>query len=347
VKYTPAGTIEVRLGGDANRITLEVADTGIGIPEWRRHHLFEEYERFGADKTGIEGTGLGLAIAQRLARRLGGHLGHRDNPGGGSIFGLELPAAASVAPDIAASPVQTAPDRPLNVLVVDDSDVNRAVATGFLRQAGHTATEANDGIEAVRLAAANDFDVALMDMRMAGLDGLETARRIRALSGPRGRVPIVAVTANALDRHAEEARRAGMSDFLAKPFTQAELLAIVARAASRSSDAVVELTECVGEQVVQGLLDCLALRIQALLREFDAPMPFAASEALAELAHELVGGAGALGFTRLSEIAARFQTAIPANPAEAGRVAAELRQEAEAVLTQLRERRGLETSAGI
>ena len=87
--------------------------------------------------------------------------------------------------------------------------------------------------KAVRLAAARDFDVVLMDMRMPGMDGLEATRRIRALDGPRGQVPIVAVTANALDQHAEECRRAGMSEHLAKPFTQAELLAVVARAAGQ------------------------------------------------------------------------------------------------------------------
>ena len=130
-------------------------------------------------------------------------------------------------------PEAAAPAQRLNVLVTDDSDVNRDVAVAFLRKAGHATSEARDGGKAVRLAAARDFDVVLMDMRMPGMDGLEATRRIRALDGPRGQVPIVAVTANALDQHAEECRRAGMSEHLAKPFTQAELLAVVARAAGQ------------------------------------------------------------------------------------------------------------------
>ena len=98
VKYTPSGMVELRLSGDAEHLMIEVADTGIGIPEGQRHHLFNEYERFGAERTNIEGTGLGLAIAHRLARRLGGHMGHRDNPGGGSVFWLELPAGVADKP---------------------------------------------------------------------------------------------------------------------------------------------------------------------------------------------------------------------------------------------------------
>ena len=171
----------------------------------------------------------------------------------------------------------------MNVLVTDDSDVNRDVAVAFLRKAGHTTSEARDGGKAVRLAAARDFDVVLMDMRMPGMDGLEATRRIRALDGPRGQVPIVAVTANALDQHAEECRRAGMSEHLAKPFTQAELLAVVARAAGQrprpasdtataiDADSLAQLADCMGEDALQRLLDCLALRIESLLRQLEDP----------------------------------------------------------------------------
>jgi signal transduction histidine kinase/CheY-like chemotaxis protein/HPt (histidine-containing phosphotransfer) domain-containing protein len=354
VKYTPRGSIELRLLGDADHLTIEVADTGIGIPEAQRHRLFKEYERFGAERTSIEGTGLGLAIAQRLADRLGGHMGHRNNPGGGSVFWLQLPAGVAEEPATVAEPEEIEPDRRLNVLVVDDSEVNRKVATAYLRKAGHAAIEAHDGVDAVRLVAALEFDVVLMDMRMPGMDGLEATRRIRALDGPRAQVPIVAVTANALDQHAEECRRTGMSQHLAKPFTQAELIAVVKRATAHQAhascdapqtidlDSIAELALCMDPDAIHGLLDSLSQRIEALLRRLDEPTPFAAPQTLADLAHELAGGAGTLGFSRLSMIAARFQTAIVVDATEAGRMVAEMRREAEAALVALRHRRALE-----
>ncbi len=277
-------------------------------------------------------------------------MGHRDNPGGGSIFWLELPAGAADEADTVADAEDIAAERRLNVLVVDDSAINREVAASFLRNAGHTAIETHDGSEAVALLAAQDFDVVLMDMRMAGIDGLETTRRIRAMDGPRGQVPIVAVTANALDQHAEECCRAGMSGHLAKPFTQAELLAVVARAAARrrpapcgtesaiDTDSIAQLASCVGEEAVQRLLDCLALRIEALLRKLDDPAACLPSTALAELAHELVGSGGTLGFIRLASVAGRFERGLATNTADA----AEMRRELMASLTELRRRRSLE-----
>jgi CheY-like chemotaxis protein/two-component sensor histidine kinase len=233
VKYTSSGKVELRLAGNEHHLTIEVADTGIGIPEGQRHLLFKEFERFGTERAGIEGTGLGLAISHRLVRRMGGSIGHRDNLGGGSVFWLDLPAGVADEVEPAIDVEETPRERQLNVLIVDDSEVNRQVAAAFLRRSQHITTEAADGNEAVLLAATEDFDVVLMDMRMPGSDGLDATRRIRSLEGSRGQVPIVAMTANALDEHAEECRRAGMTEYLAKPFTEAELLAIVAKAAAR------------------------------------------------------------------------------------------------------------------
>jgi CheY-like chemotaxis protein len=183
------------------------------------------------------------------------------------------------------------------------------------------------------------------------MDGLEAARRIRALGEPRSRVPIVAVTANALDHHAEECRRAGMSEHLAKPFTQAELSAVLARAVSTrapvgydaaptiDAESLAQVTSAMGEEGVQRLLDCLALRIESLLRALEAPSAFASPDELAALAHELKGSGGTLGFARLASAACSFESAIAA----AGTADTdEIRHEATAALEELRRKRSLE-----
>jgi len=345
VKYTPRGAIEVRLMGTEEHLRIEVADSGIGIPEELRYRLFKEYERFGAEQTNIEGTGLGLAIAHRLAMRMGGHLGYRKNVGGGSVFWLELPSGAADAPAVMTGKAAEPSRRKLRVLVVDDTELTRTVTVSFLEHAGHMATDAHDGVEAVRLAATDDFDLVLMDMRMPGMDGLEATRRIRALAGSRGQVPIVAMTANALDRHAEECRRAGMVEHVAKPVTQAELLAVVTRVAGAlprdelpvvDVDTMAQLESCMSSDAVRWLLECLTLRIEALVTKLGDDDPFAMSGGLGELAHEMAGSAGTLGFARLSAATSRFDMAISDDPVLAPRMVHEILREANAALVELR-----------
>ncbi len=229
VKFTPSGTVEVRLrqteAGDCLR--LEVADTGPGIDVQHRDKLFQTFERLDAEVgSGIEGTGLGLAIAARLVKLMGGRIGYADNPGGGSVFWLELPRGAVASAEVeAAAPSTLAAPLRLRVLVADDEALNRNIANGFLCVAGHQVVCVGDGTEALKAATAGDFDVILMDVRMPKMNGLEATRRIRALSGPRGQVRVVGVTAQAFAQQIETCREAGMDGHVSKPFKQTVLLA--------------------------------------------------------------------------------------------------------------------------
>ena len=198
-------------------------DTGCGIAAADRQRLFQDFERFGPTPT-VEGAGLGLAVSARLALLMGGHLGHDDNPGGGSIFWLELPlnvtatSVPSVAPATNGQSV-VLPTRSLHVLVVDDVLMNRDIAEAYLRAGGHTAVCVGSGAEALAAVTTTDFDVVLMDVRMPGMDGLEATRRIRALCGARGRVRIIALTAQAFTEQIAECLKAGMDAIWASPLT--------------------------------------------------------------------------------------------------------------------------------
>jgi PAS domain S-box-containing protein len=241
VKYTPSGSVELRLACiGAARLRFEVADTGPGIAPAKVHLLFEEFERIDAGVSGnVEGAGLGLSLARRLASMLGGNLGYADNPGGGSVFWLELPvsrgdvqvAAPASASDFSAPSARVAHDAApgRQVLVVDDVAMNRDIAEAFIRSAGYEVTCAQSGDEAVGLAARADYHVILMDIRMPGMDGLEATRRIRALPGPRALVPIVAFTAQVFTEQIEACRAAGMDTHLAKPFTLDTLAGAISR----------------------------------------------------------------------------------------------------------------------
>jgi len=239
VKFTDRGSVELRLhrlSGHAG-LRFEVADSGAGITPEQLPLLFQE---FGRVETGsnqrVEGSGLGLSISARLAALLGGHLHHAHNPAGGSLFCLDLPEPALVLPAPSASVaraqagVQPSASFPaLSLLVVDDVEMNREIAAAFLRKAGHDVACAEGGAEAVAAAMANDFDVILMDVRMPGMDGLQATRRIREIGGARGRVPILALTAQAFTGQVQDCNAAGMDGHLSKPFTPDTLLGAVQR----------------------------------------------------------------------------------------------------------------------
>jgi signal transduction histidine kinase/ActR/RegA family two-component response regulator len=230
IKFTNTGEITLRLSlTPAKTLRLSVTDTGPGIPDTQKSRLFESFERLETESS-RGGAGLGLAISAKLIKRMGGTIGCDRGPGGqGCVFWIELPDEVAIsAPDPATPAPATLPfPRQLSILVVDDVDMNQAVAAAALRAAGHRVVCVDSGEKAVHEAATGVFDVVLMDVRMPVMDGLEATRRIRALGGDQARVPIVAVTAHAFAEQVTDCRKAGMDGHLSKPFDFESLLKTV------------------------------------------------------------------------------------------------------------------------
>ncbi|WP_431305241.1 ATP-binding protein [Sediminicoccus sp. BL-A-41-H5] len=228
VKFTPEGS-EVRLAAraESGRLVFEVSDQGAGVPEAERGRLFRDFTRLASSLP--EGTGLGLSITARLATLMGGRIGCADaEPGPGARFWIELPLqpAAAPEPEAVADP---APPRRLRVLAVDDAPSNLSVLRALLAQSDlelETVTEGRAALEAVEVAAreGRPFDVVLMDVMMPEMDGKETTRRLRALPGTMGRMPIIAVTASAFPEDIAETRAAGMDSHVIKPVDRTLLL---------------------------------------------------------------------------------------------------------------------------
>jgi CheY-like chemotaxis protein len=222
---------------DVAALDFTVTDTGPGVPANLCPQLFEDYTQ-GPGEAMSGGTGLGLAISARLALAMGGALTHADGPGGrGSRFTLRLqlplaPMPASLAPE----PAPTLPPPGLRILVVDDIAANRMVAEALLRQAGHEVDSAEDGHAALAaIARGPQPDVVLMDQSMPGMDGHTTTRHIRALPGPAGLLPIVALTADAMPEQINATLAAGMDGHVVKPIDRATLLAGIATAIDRAA----------------------------------------------------------------------------------------------------------------
>jgi PAS domain S-box-containing protein len=380
VKFTSTGSVELRLRQltDAFVLRIEVADTGPGIPANQRRRWFRDFERLDNEATRtVEGAGLGLGLSARLAALLGGCLGHHDNLGGGSVFWLELPldtvAASPVrvpSPDETGSSADIPPAQlaALRILVVDDVAMNRQIAGSFLRATGHQVTCVDGGAEAVAAVEARDIDVVLMDVRMPEMDGLEATRRIRALEGARGRVPIVALTAQAFTEQVDECRRAGMNGHVSKPFDPETLLSAVLRASEAAAmnheyvrraslppavaipivgsdlpvfnPAAFERTaKYLAPEVIASYLDDIAERGEALLSGLRSPEALVRdADELADSAHAIAGSGGLLGFERLTAIGRRFARAVHAGTAEVPSLADGLSAALEITLQTLHDR---------
>ena len=229
VKYNRSGgqvIVEVRPVG-ADSVCLTVSDTGFGLTPEQQAHLFEPFNRLGAERRGIEGTGLGLAISRRLIGLMGGEIRVDSSPGRGSSFGVVLPraqpeAAASSAPlppGVAATDGATH-----SVLYAEDNELNVELVRQLLMlRSGCELRVARNGREAIASARAAPPDLLLIDMHlgdMTGLDVLVALRGDPALAG----VARVALSADALPDRVRLAREQGFDDYLTKPVDMAELL---------------------------------------------------------------------------------------------------------------------------
>jgi len=228
IKFTHEGEVRVRvlcLSAFASRVMLrlEVRDTGIGIPEEKQKDLFLSFTQGdGSTTRKYGGTGLGLAIVRQLVLMMGGKIGLESEPGRGSTFWCELdfPVAALTAESEERKEAETQAEGALqgHVLLVEDNKVNQMVASRMLTGMGVTVDLAENGEKALAALARNRYDLVLMDCQMPVLDGYEATRAFRSQE-PQGakRLPIIAMTAHAMEGDRRKCLEAGMDDYLAKP----------------------------------------------------------------------------------------------------------------------------------
>ena len=328
IKFTDAGAVRVDVARVDDHPTLRfaVADTGIGIPEDAQQRLFQEFSQVNhSSGRRFGGTGLGLAISRKIIGAMGGEIGVDSVKDRGSTFWFTVAfdlAVGDVTPEAPHTQVPRA-EVPLRVLVAEDNRVNQEVAAGLLRQCGHQVEVVADGRAAIEAVRAGTYDVVLMDLHMPGIDGFEATRKIRGLSGGKGDVPIIALSASSLRDSAERARAAGMNAHLVKPINPAALAAALADY-TRPAAAGVTVSPhpgAVDEEHLRLLVDALGA---AKVEELVAQLPQDAglhserlfeAQALGDLAgvraaaHSLSGMAASLGLTALSELTGAIEEA--------------------------------------
>ena len=230
IKFTESGTVTVRLSGEPKGdgvycLRVEVTDTGIGIAEGTIPKLFQKFSQADNSTTRkYGGTGLGLAICRELAQLMSGEVGVESTPGKGSTFWfavdcrvadstiLPMPEAGSRSRLLALPG-----ERRLRLLVAEDNQVNQVVILSMLRAAGHECDIAKDGREAIAAVQRGSYDGVLMDIQMPVIDGVEATQSIRKLGEEYQKLPIIALTANAMAGDEEHYLGRGMNDYVPKP----------------------------------------------------------------------------------------------------------------------------------
>ena len=228
VKFTRHGGVTVRFGlkphATPQRLLIEVEDSGIGISAADQKKIFEPFVQFG-ETAAQQGTGLGLSITRQFVQLMGGTISFGSTLGKGSTFRVELPMERVASADVA-QPESTvrgeivglAPGQPeYRILIVEDQLDNQLLLARLMKNVGFQAKVAENGEQAVGLFQSWQPQLIWMDRRMPVMDGLEATRRIRELTGGRA-VKIVAVTASAFTEQREEMLKAGMDDFVRKPY---------------------------------------------------------------------------------------------------------------------------------
>lgn len=238
VKFTEKGYVRVSLAESVNRptnlseITIQIADSGIGIAPEKLAFIFEKFTQGDASTTRkYGGTGLGLAITQSLIEHMNGKIEVHSELNHGSIFtvSLNLEHVTKNSAQIAKMPPTNNAKTEISsqnlVLLVEDYPPNIMVATSMLEQLGYQCEVVMNGLSAIEKFKQRNYAVVLMDIQIPGIDGIEAARRIRAFEKERNqrRTPIIAVTAYALVGDRERFLNAGMDEYLTKPFLTEEL----------------------------------------------------------------------------------------------------------------------------
>lgn len=227
IKYnSPQGRVTLLSQVNGDRVRLSVTDTGQGIAADKQQRIFAEaFDRLGKERGTVEGTGIGLIITKRIVEAMGGNIGFESIEGQGSTFWVDFPLGEAIelpAQDLdtghASDLHVTGESAKLRLLLAEDNPVNQLLATAILKRMGYAIDVVNNGADAVTAATSGQYALVMMDCQMPEMDGFEATAAIRGVEATTGNhLPIIAMTANAMEGDRDRCLAAGMDDYIPKP----------------------------------------------------------------------------------------------------------------------------------
>lgn len=334
IKFTHEGNVSLSLtdaGGGS--FTFSVTDTGIGIAENKIAQILEPFAQEDASITReYGGTGLGTTISSELITLMGGKLNVESELNKGSRFYFTIPLSISQDSigQAQIEEISIAPANILSILLVDDVEENLALAKVRLTSKGHHVTLAHNGLEAVAIANDTLFDVILMDVQMPEMDGYQATEAILALPDPHGSVPIIAMTANALESEQKQILAAGAQYVVLKPIDFAQLFGLLQKifpsqrnlradtpqyiAPLFDSEKLIDYNEGLdiwrSAEEYHKAVHQFSAKNQMLVQALERALEASAIETIMSELHKLRGTAANLSLNILSEAAAKLESMI-------------------------------------
>lgn len=309
---------------------VSIKDSGIGISVEDQERLFQSFNQLDSSSSkNYGGTGLGLAISRQLVESLGGEIGVVSTPGLGSTFWFTFGATKTKAPKLKAdtdkSRIKQFVNEKPRILLVDDNQINRNVASKILSKSGCEVEEADGGKKAINLVKKKSFDLIFMDIQMPEMDGIEATYRIKSLELDE-QPPIIAMTAYSMEEDREKFLGQGLDDYLAKPIKAEKLIQTVQKwtefePTKVTSDVLEEETERLiinqntlnqlrkfgGNELIESVLTEFDEEATELVKVADEHLKLQDLEQVRGALHTLKGNAGTLGAERLADIAAKME----------------------------------------
>ena len=334
MKFTKEGGVVMTVSADVEdqfaHIVMEVEDTGIGIPEAELDKIFAMYYQVksGKDNLHAVGTGIGLAVSRQLINLMDGDISVSSEEGFGSTFTVSI--RVPLSQDAHFQPLISAPQRSLNIFMVEDIELNVTVARSLLESLGHTVSVAMTGEDALQMFVPEEYDLVFLDIQLPDMTGFDVAAYYRDKYSKLP--PLVALTANVLKNKTEYLQK-GMDDAISKPLSVSAVQMIIAKFTDRElvadlpqpEDKTVEdssevsthlldidmlesYVDIVGPKPVLESIQMFEEMMPSYIEVLDSNMVAKDQAGIVSEAHKIKGAAGSIGLKHIQNVAQKAQS---------------------------------------